>query len=98
MPTVTNAANDRRCHDCRRYHNRRCRDDPDWPSVKLTSSGRPAGRLKVFLAASAALLLSLTCINDASAEGGCGPGFHINLTSVISLAAPNNTIMKIRFA
>jgi len=33
-------------------------------------------RLKVFLPASAALLLSLACINDASAEGGCGPGFH----------------------
>jgi hypothetical protein len=33
-------------------------------------------RLKVFSAASAALLLSLTCIQDASAEGGCGLGFH----------------------
>src|SRR5262249_39206354 len=33
-------------------------------------------RIKVFLAASAALLLSPSCINDESAEGGCGPGFH----------------------
>jgi hypothetical protein len=29
--------------------------------------------LKVFSAAAATLLLSLVCIHDASAEGGCGP-------------------------
>jgi hypothetical protein len=33
-------------------------------------------RLKVALAALAALLLSLACIHDASAEGGCGAGWH----------------------
>ncbi len=32
--------------------------------------------LKVFSAAVAALLLSLTFVHDASAEGGCGPGFY----------------------
>jgi hypothetical protein len=32
--------------------------------------------LKIFSAVSAAVLLSLTCINGASAEGGCGPGFY----------------------
>ena len=32
--------------------------------------------LKVLSAMSATLLLSLVCINGASAEGGCGPGFH----------------------
>jgi hypothetical protein len=32
--------------------------------------------LKVLSAASATLLLSLVCIHGASAEGGCGPGFH----------------------
>jgi len=34
--------------------------------------------LKVLPAALAALSLSLVFINDASAEGGCGPGFHRN--------------------
>jgi hypothetical protein len=33
-------------------------------------------RFKVFSLASATLLLSLACIHDASAAGGCGPGFH----------------------
>jgi hypothetical protein len=32
--------------------------------------------LKLLSAASAAILLSLVCIHSASAEGGCGPGFH----------------------
>ena len=32
--------------------------------------------LKVLSAMSATLLLSLVCINGASAEGGCGPAFH----------------------
>jgi hypothetical protein len=32
--------------------------------------------LKFLSAASAAILLSLVCIHTASAEGGCGPGFH----------------------
>jgi hypothetical protein len=32
--------------------------------------------LKLLLTASAAILLSLVCIHGASAEGGCGPGFH----------------------
>jgi hypothetical protein len=41
MPTVTSAANDRRCYDCRCYHNRRARYDYDRPSVRLTSSVRP---------------------------------------------------------
>jgi hypothetical protein len=40
MPTVTNAANDRRCYDCRCHHNRSRRYDYDWPSVRLTSSVR----------------------------------------------------------
>ena len=31
---------------------------------------------KAVSAASAAILLSLVCIGSASAEGGCGPGFH----------------------
>ena len=31
---------------------------------------------KVVSAASAAVLLSLVCIDSASAAGGCGPGFH----------------------
>jgi hypothetical protein len=31
---------------------------------------------KLLSAASAAILLSLVCIDSASAEGGCGPGFH----------------------
>jgi hypothetical protein len=33
---------------------------------------------KVVSAALAAFLLSLVCIHSASAEGGCGPGFHRN--------------------
>jgi hypothetical protein len=37
MPTVTSAANDRRCYDCRCYHDRRGRYDYDRPSVRLTS-------------------------------------------------------------
>ena len=41
MPTVTSAANDRRCYDCRCYHNWRGRYDYDRPSVRLTSSVRP---------------------------------------------------------
>jgi hypothetical protein len=41
MPTVTSAANDRRCYDCRCYHNRRARYDYNRPSVRLTSSVRP---------------------------------------------------------
>jgi hypothetical protein len=32
--------------------------------------------LKVLSVASAATLLSLVCIHSASAEGGCGIGFH----------------------
>jgi hypothetical protein len=32
--------------------------------------------LKLLSVASAATLLSLVCIHSASAEGGCGPGFH----------------------
>jgi hypothetical protein len=32
--------------------------------------------LKVFSAASAALLLSFFSVHDASAAGGCGPGLH----------------------
>ncbi len=32
--------------------------------------------LKAFSAAAAGLLLSLACVHDASAEGGCGPGFY----------------------
>jgi hypothetical protein len=32
--------------------------------------------LKVLSVASATLLLSLVSIHGASAEGGCGPGFH----------------------
>lgn len=35
-------------------------------------------RPKVYAAASAAALLSLICLDSASAEGGCGPGFHRN--------------------
>ena len=31
---------------------------------------------KLLSAASAAILLSLVCIHSASAEGGCGLGFH----------------------
>ena len=31
---------------------------------------------KLLSAASAAILLSLVCVDSASAEGGCGPGFH----------------------
>jgi hypothetical protein len=31
---------------------------------------------KVVSATLAAFLLSLVCIHGASAEGGCGPGFH----------------------
>jgi hypothetical protein len=41
MPTVTNAANDRRCYDCRCHHDRCRRYDYDRPSVRLTSSVRP---------------------------------------------------------
>jgi hypothetical protein len=33
-------------------------------------------RVKALSAVSAAFLLSLLCIHSASAEGGCGPGFH----------------------
>ena len=33
-------------------------------------------RTKVLLAVSTAFLLSLVCVDGASAEGGCGPGFH----------------------
>jgi len=33
-------------------------------------------RAKLVSAASAAFLLSLVCVDGASAEGGCGPGFH----------------------
>jgi hypothetical protein len=32
--------------------------------------------LKIFSAAAATLLLSLVCVHDANAEGGCGLGFH----------------------
>jgi hypothetical protein len=32
--------------------------------------------LKLLSVASAATLLSLVCIHGASAEGGCGPGWH----------------------
>ena len=32
--------------------------------------------LKLSSAVLAAALLSLVCIDSASAEGGCGPGFH----------------------
>jgi hypothetical protein len=32
--------------------------------------------LKVVSAASAAVLLSLVCMDSASAADGCGPGFH----------------------
>jgi hypothetical protein len=35
-------------------------------------------RPQVFAVASAAALLSLVCLEGASAEGGCGPGFHRN--------------------
>jgi hypothetical protein len=35
-------------------------------------------RPKVCAAASAAVLLSLMALDGASAEGGCGPGFHRN--------------------
>ena len=35
--------------------------------------------LKVCWVVSATLLLSLVCIDGASAEGGCGPGFHRGL-------------------
>ena len=41
MPTVTSAANDRRCYDRRCYHNRRAGYDYDRPSVRLTSSIGP---------------------------------------------------------
>jgi hypothetical protein len=34
--------------------------------------------LKVVSAASAAVLLSLVCMDGASAADGCGPGFHRN--------------------
>jgi hypothetical protein len=30
----------------------------------------------VKLVSAAAILLSLVCVQSASAEGGCGPGFH----------------------
>ena len=33
-------------------------------------------RVKMFSAVSAAILLSLVSADSASAEGGCGPGFH----------------------
>jgi hypothetical protein len=33
-------------------------------------------RANILSAASAAVLLSIVCIDSASAEGGCGPGFH----------------------
>jgi hypothetical protein len=33
---------------------------------------------KLLTVASAAILLSLMSLNSASAEGGCGPGFHRN--------------------
>ena len=33
---------------------------------------------KLFPVASAAILLSLMSLSSASAEGGCGPGFHRN--------------------
>jgi hypothetical protein len=33
-------------------------------------------RAKVLSAVSAAFLLSLVCVDGASAEGGCGAGFH----------------------
>jgi hypothetical protein len=33
--------------------------------------------LKVFSAAAAALFLSFASIHDASAAGGCGPGWHL---------------------
>src|SRR5712692_1972759 len=33
-------------------------------------------RAKIFSATSAAVLLSLLSLDSASAEGGCGPGFH----------------------
>jgi hypothetical protein len=32
--------------------------------------------LKLFSAVSAAIVLSLVCIDSASAAGGCGAGFH----------------------
>jgi hypothetical protein len=32
--------------------------------------------LKVLSGVSVAVLLSLICVGAASAEGGCGPGFH----------------------
>jgi hypothetical protein len=32
--------------------------------------------LKTFSAAAAAVLLSLACVQNASAEGGCGAGWH----------------------
>jgi hypothetical protein len=35
-------------------------------------------RPQVFAVASAAVLLSLVSVDVASAEGGCGPGFHRN--------------------
>jgi hypothetical protein len=33
-------------------------------------------RAKLLLAMSAAFLLSVVCVDGASAAGGCGPGFH----------------------
>jgi hypothetical protein len=33
-------------------------------------------RAKILSVASAAFLLSLACVDGASAAGGCGPGFH----------------------
>ena len=33
-------------------------------------------RAKLWSAVAAAFLLSLVCVDGASAEGGCGPGFH----------------------
>ncbi len=35
-------------------------------------------RLKLLSAASAGIVLSLMSLNSASAEGGCGPGWHRN--------------------
>jgi hypothetical protein len=40
MPTVTNAANNRRCHDCRCHDDRCGRYHHDRPSIRLTSSIR----------------------------------------------------------
>ena len=32
--------------------------------------------MRLNLTLAAAILLSLSCVQSASAEGGCGPGFH----------------------